>query len=154
MLALFSEGMPVITSTTTFGVWSPTPWVPSLVSTTSAHWTRRVQLDSSTFSRSIDYASRYAWAVPVTDTSAETTIGHLQRLFSQTGPPSILVSDNGTAFVNDLFPDFTDSLGVEHRTIAAYHPQSNGLVESWNKEVIQRLAKTLLAQGPCPHGMA
>jgi len=31
--------------------------------------------------------------------------------------------------------------------IAPEHPQSNGLIEAWNKEIIQRLSKTLLMDG-------
>ena len=39
------------------------------------------------------------------------------------GLPSVIISDNGKEFNNQLNADITDLLGIQHRLITPYHPQ-------------------------------
>ena len=61
--------------------------------------------------------------------TAESTIRHLQTLFSTHGLPEIIVSDNGPAFRSEEFKDYLSSNGIRHIQSAPYHPASNGLAE-------------------------
>ena len=63
------------------------------------------------------------------ETTAERTIEVLRGIFSRTGVPSVLVSENGPQFTSIEFARFTKGNGIKHVTSAPYHPSSNGLAE-------------------------
>ncbi|EDO17966.1 hypothetical protein Kpol_1054p12 [Vanderwaltozyma polyspora DSM 70294] len=53
-----------------------------------------------------------------------------------------ITTDGGSEFKNDIMSALTTHLHITHRTTAAYHPQSNGFIESQHKSfvhVLQRL---------------
>ena len=52
-----------------------------------------------------------------------------------------LLTDQGTHFVNELLNSLCNRLGVKHRLSTPYHPQTNGLVERFNKTLCEILAK-------------
>src|SRR6266540_1603556 len=53
----------------------------------------------------------------------------------------ILQSDRGTHFVNEVIQELTDKFQIWHSLSSPYHPQSNGLVERFNKTLCEGLAK-------------
>ena len=57
------------------------------------------------------------------------------------GCPKELLTDQGTHFVNELLQAMCKRVGVKHRLSTAYHPQTNGLVERFNKTLCEILAK-------------
>ena len=57
------------------------------------------------------------------------------------GCPKELLTDQGTHFVNELLKAMCKRVGVKHRLSTAYHPQTNGLVERFNKTLCEILAK-------------
>ena len=57
------------------------------------------------------------------------------------GPPKILLSDNGTQFNSKFFRSCCLILGVEQRFTTAYHPQTNGQVERFNRTILSQLRK-------------
>nr|GEV35994.1 reverse transcriptase domain-containing protein [Tanacetum cinerariifolium] len=48
-------------------------------------------------------------------------------------PPRIIITDNGTQFVNDLFKGWCARLNIKQLNTIVSHPQANGLVERVNK---------------------
>ena len=77
----------------------------------------------------IDAKSKWLEVVPVTSTSANSTIVTLRSLFARFGVPRSLVSDNGPGFTSAEFAKFLSDNGVTHIRTAPYHPCSNGLAE-------------------------
>ena len=70
-------------------------------------------------------------------------IAFLKQLFASEGLPSSMLSDNGTQFTSHETKTFLKSLGVKQKFTFLYHPESNGVVERFNrllKETI-KLAK-------------
>ena len=57
------------------------------------------------------------------------TINELRDIFSTFGPPSMVVSDNGSQFTSYEFGLFMKRNGINHVTCAPFHPRSNGLAE-------------------------
>ena len=52
-----------------------------------------------------------------------------------TVPPSEILSDNGSHFVNELIKEFLTLVGVDHKLTVAYSKEENSMVERANKEV-------------------
>ena len=49
------------------------------------------------------------------------------------GCPRILMSDQGSHFINRTMKALTEELQVQHKKSTPYHPQENGIVEALNK---------------------
>ena len=57
------------------------------------------------------------------------------------GCPKEILTDRGTHFVNEMLDSLCENLGVKHKLSTAYHPQTNGLVERFNRTLCEALAK-------------
>jgi len=80
-----------------------------------------------------DLASHYqlAWQ-PVPDVGAETTIAVLASLFWEHGPPLVLKSDNGSAFIAGDTGGLLAAWGILHLRNPRATPQYNGSCEAAN----------------------
>ena len=88
----------------------------------------------------VDYFTRWTIAIPVPDTTADTTARvFLEQVVYQHGVPQSVITDNGTAFANSLLTELTRQLGVRKIKISPGHPQTNGRVERWNHTVTTML---------------
>ena len=63
----------------------------------------------------------------------------LIQQFGRFGTPSMIRSDRGSHFVNNLIKEFLDKTGTPHNLTLAYSKQENSLVERTNKEVNRHL---------------
>ncbi len=50
-------------------------------------------------------------------------------------------SDRGTHFVNEIIQELTNKFQIHHSLSSPYHPQSNRLVERFNRILCEGLAK-------------
>ena len=65
----------------------------------------------------------------------------LKSLVCRFGVMNVLQSDQGTEFCNSIVDNLELQLGFNHKISAAYHPQTNGLVERTVQTVKQRIRK-------------
>ena len=63
----------------------------------------------------------------------------LLKHFGRYGAPSVLTSDRGSQFVNDLIADFLKMVGTEHVLSIAYSHQENGMIERSNRSIMNYL---------------
>ena len=56
-------------------------------------------------------------------------------IFPRFGCPPIVISDNGTHFIEHKFESILRKYGVLHRFVLPYHPQTSGQVEVSNSEL-------------------
>ena len=77
---------------------------------------------------------------------ANTVVRFIQRnILSRFGALRTIISDEGSHFVNKLFPKLMSSYEVRHVMSLAYHPQSNGQTDISNREIKNILEKTVNA---------
>jgi len=90
----------------------------------------------------MDYFSRWPEAKALKVANAETTTQFIyERIICRYGTPSIIQSDQGTNFVNKVIAQLTEKFRIRHKKSSPYHPQSNGLVERFNRSLCEGIAK-------------
>ena len=80
--------------------------------------------------------TRFALFIPVTKVDADETLRTLvARVFCVFGTPSVIVSDNGPAFISDLMTAASRFYGYRHIHTLPYNPQANGTAEAAVKRI-------------------
>jgi hypothetical protein len=76
------------------------------------------------------YLTTWEKATPVNNCSTKTTTYFLfEQAITRFGCSKILMSDQGTHFINITIKDMTEEFEVYHQKSTPYHPQANGTVE-------------------------
>ena len=86
-----------------------------------------------------DYFTKWADATPLPDQTAARISAELVKLFSVFGQPEILHSDQGRNFESAILTQTLQVFGVTKSRTTAYHPQGDGLVERFNRSLLQLL---------------
>ena len=73
-------------------------------------------------------------------------IKFLKQLFAREGLPSSMLSDNGVQFTSREMKVFLEGLGVKQKLTSLYHPESNGMVERFNR-VLKETIKIAKSNG-------
>jgi len=88
----------------------------------------------------MDYWTKWVEAYPIPDHSAETVAKELvYKFFSRWGLPKSLHSDQGREFESKLFQEACTLLGIDKTRSTPWHPESNGLVERFNRSLGEML---------------
>ena len=72
---------------------------------------------------------------PVRNTTALGTITAVEKWIPSFGIPQSIIHDQGTAFVNTEFINWTRELGITLRPRTAYSPRTNGKIEFQNQHI-------------------
>jgi transposase InsO family protein len=92
----------------------------------------------------VDRSTRWAEAVPLVNTStASYAAAFFNSWVSRFGVPVVLTSDRGVRFSLSVLGELCTTLGVSHRLTTAYHPQANGLVERFHRQLKDALRARL-----------
>src|SRR6266540_2410977 len=90
----------------------------------------------------MDYFSRWPEVRPLKVANVNTVATFLyEEIICRFGVPRVLQSDRGTYFVNEIIQRLTKRFRIKYSLSSPYHPQSNGLVERFNKMLCKRIAK-------------
>ena len=88
-----------------------------------------------------DYFTRWMEAYPFPNQEAATVVKKLvDEFFFRFSPPEQLHSDQGRNFESDTIAEVCKFLGVLKTRTTPYHPQSDGLVERFNRTLLNMLA--------------
>jgi transposase InsO family protein len=92
-----------------------------------------------------DYLSRLVATAPMkTKSSAEVAMNFERVWIHPYGPPTRLISDQGGEFDGVEFSLLLRRYGIAHSHTAAYHPQTDGLVENTNRWLADSMSSTLV----------
>uniref|UniRef100_A0A3Q1F2Z4 Gypsy retrotransposon integrase-like protein 1 n=2 Tax=Acanthochromis polyacanthus TaxID=80966 RepID=A0A3Q1F2Z4_9TELE len=88
-----------------------------------------------------DYATRYPEAFPLRKVKARQIANCLIQMFSRVGIPKEIITDQGSNFTSNLLREVYKLLGIRGVKTSPYHPQTDGLVERFNKTLKSMLRK-------------
>ena len=86
-----------------------------------------------------DYFIKWAEAISMANQTATTITRELVKVFSNYGLPEILHSDQGRNFESSLLQQTLDAFGITKSRTTAYHPQGDGMMERFNRFLLQML---------------
>ncbi len=89
----------------------------------------------------VDYATRYPEAVALRNISATSVANALFSLVSRVGIPKEILTDQGTAFMSRTLRELYELLGIKSIRTSVYHPQTDGLVERFNRTLKTMIRK-------------
>lgn len=89
-----------------------------------------------------EYLTKWPEARALPNAKASSVVSFFyEDIICRHGCPKEILTDRGTHFVNDMLNSLCAELGVKHKLSTAYHPQTNGLVERFNRTLCEALAK-------------
>ena len=84
----------------------------------------------------VDRFTRWPEAIPIPDITSETVARNfVEHWIARYGCPSTITTDRGSQFESSLFDDLTRILGSTRTRTTAYHPQANGMVERFHRQL-------------------
>ncbi|RDY10715.1 gag-pol, partial [Mucuna pruriens] len=86
--------------------------------------------------------SRWVKVIATKTNDVKVVVDFLKsNIFYRFGVPKALISDQGSHFYNRAMSSLLNKYGVLHRIATTYHPQTNGEVEVFNREIKKTLQK-------------
>ena len=92
----------------------------------------------------VDRSTRWAEAIPLSSiTAADCAAALFTGWVARFGVPELLTSDRGVQFTSAVWSSLCSLLGIQHITTTAYHPQANGMVERFHRQLKNSLRARL-----------
>ncbi len=89
----------------------------------------------------VDYATRHPEAMHLRTISAKSVVDALFRVISRVGIPKEILTDQDTAFMSRTSSELYKLLGIKSISTSVYHPQTDGLVERFNRTLKSMVRK-------------
>ena len=77
----------------------------------------------------VDYYSFFIYERPMPDMSSDTLVLALKTIFSESGVPNILITDNGRQYCSEEFKQFSLEWSFVHKTSSPYYLKGNSCIE-------------------------
>ena len=91
-----------------------------------------------------DYFSKWTEAFPIKNKCADTVADVLvDKIILRFGMPLVIHSDQGRKFENGLMKSLCNLLGCVKTRTAPYHPESDGMVERFNRTCLMMLSMSV-----------
>ncbi|XP_061102960.1 uncharacterized protein LOC133131605 [Conger conger] len=95
----------------------------------------------------LDYATRYPEAVPLRAATGKSVARELFLLFSRVGIAEEVLTDQGSCFMSGVMKEMCKLLHINQMRTSVYHPQTDGLVERFNKTLKMMMRKMITTDG-------
>ena len=84
----------------------------------------------------VDRFTRWPEAIPLTSITSEAVAqAFIMGWIARFGIPSYIITDRGWQFESQLWNNLMALLGIKRSRTTAYHPQSNGMVERFHRQL-------------------
>jgi Integrase core domain/Integrase zinc binding domain len=84
----------------------------------------------------INCSTRWIEAIPLSSTTAAACAAALfGGWVARYGVPEVITSDRGVQFVSEVWQHICSRLNIKHKLTTAYHPQANGMLESFHRQL-------------------
>jgi transposase InsO family protein len=84
--------------------------------------------------------SKYTIAVPVSQQDSETIARvFVEEFFLKFGTPQVILTDQGSNFLSELFTDLCKLSKIKKLKSTAYHPQTNRALERTHRVLVEYL---------------
>ena len=94
----------------------------------------------------IDYLTKWPEAKPIPDKKAITIAKFIfEEIICRHGCPKEIQSDNGLEFANEIVRELSTKFGIKQKFSSPYHPQTNGIIERFNRTLCTTLQKLTIA---------
>lgn len=98
----------------------------------------------------MDYFSKWPEAYPIPNQEATTVADvFVENWISRFGVPEEIHSDQGRNFESNVFGEMCSKLGIHKTRTTPLHPQSDGMVERFNRTIKEYLAKVIGTNQKC-----
>lgn len=88
-----------------------------------------------------DYFTKWTEAFPMPNMEAKTVAKLIvEEVVTRFGTPRIIHSDQGRQYESELFTEMCRLLGIQKTRTTPYHPQSDGMVERFNRTLTAMLS--------------
>ena len=95
----------------------------------------------------VDRTTRWMEVIPLSSTTATACADALVAgWISRFGVPAVITTDRGVQFTSAVWQVLCKRLGIEHSPTTAYHPQANGLVERFHRQLKDSMRAQLAAR--------
>ena len=92
----------------------------------------------------VDYLTKWVESFPSDNQTSETIVRLLvDHVICRHGVPEVLVSDRGANLLSTLMKEVSEVMGMKKVNTTAYHPQTDGLVENFNRSLQAMVAKSV-----------
>ena len=92
----------------------------------------------------MDYFTKWPEAKAINNMKAQTVAEFIYKeIICRHGVPEQILSDRGTSFVNQIIENLCDKFQTKHRLTSSYRPQTNGMIERFNRTIGECIAKLL-----------
>ena len=95
----------------------------------------------------VDSATRMGDAMPLRSVRGAGIVKALERWKRRLGAISVLVTDNASYYASRVVRQWCEDNGVSHKFIAPYRHESVGLIERFQRTIVDRLRKIRYALG-------
>ena len=92
----------------------------------------------------IDSATEYPEAVPMRGKREMIIAENLIKVFSRTGFPKEILSDQDPSFIGKIMKELYHQLDIVKISSNPYHPQTNGLIKNFNGTLKKMLAELII----------
>ena len=91
----------------------------------------------------VDRFTRWPEAIPIVDIRAETVADAFSSgWIARYGTRATITTDRGAQFESKLWDDLCNQFGIIRNRTTSYHPQSNGMVERFHRQLKAPLWRT------------
>lgn len=88
----------------------------------------------------IDRTTRWTEAIPMQSVTAQSVADAFVRDWvARYGVPSTVTTDQGPQFTSSTWKCMCNTIGAKHVQTTAYHPQANGMVERYHRQLKEAL---------------